>query len=389
MRGGYTFATPLLREAAYAGVGKADLAERHARLARWAAGLSAPAPSLGWTAETSGRVRRRAGGAGDRASPTTVSLRPEAPARSVAPLGVAALGRLARRAIRAGEPGQSADYARARAASPVAARRAADRLVLVSALLQLGRTAEALGRRREGRGRRRRRRRRGEPGPGAHAGRARAPRARRRRTGRPGLGRVPRGRHRGQTSPPERAEVLRRIGMEEYRPRRLREAAEQLRGGAGHRRAVRTTGGPRRGRCRTWPGWPPRSGDFAAADDDADPRGPALRRDGRPRRPGLAARHHGVRPAAGGSAAGGPPAGQRVPAVRRAGRRAVGGRHAAGGRGVRRRRDRRTHHGRPGGPAGLPRVRRDRRRLGSGARAGRARAWSPAASASPTTPSTC
>ena len=52
MRGGYAFATPLLREAAYAGVGKADLADRHARLARWAAGLSAPAPSLGWTADT-------------------------------------------------------------------------------------------------------------------------------------------------------------------------------------------------------------------------------------------------------------------------------------------------------------------------------------------------
>src|SRR6266571_3073432 len=37
IRGGYAFATPLLREAAYAGIGKADLADRHARLARWAA----------------------------------------------------------------------------------------------------------------------------------------------------------------------------------------------------------------------------------------------------------------------------------------------------------------------------------------------------------------
>ena len=36
-RGGFAFATPLLREAAYAGIGKADLAERHAALARWAA----------------------------------------------------------------------------------------------------------------------------------------------------------------------------------------------------------------------------------------------------------------------------------------------------------------------------------------------------------------
>ena len=30
VRGGFAFATPLLREAAYAGVGKADLADRHA-----------------------------------------------------------------------------------------------------------------------------------------------------------------------------------------------------------------------------------------------------------------------------------------------------------------------------------------------------------------------
>ena len=37
IRGGYAFATPLMREAAYAGIGKADLAERHAFLARWAA----------------------------------------------------------------------------------------------------------------------------------------------------------------------------------------------------------------------------------------------------------------------------------------------------------------------------------------------------------------
>src|SRR5439155_17014886 len=37
VRGGYAFATPLMRQAAYAGVGKADLADRHARLVRWAA----------------------------------------------------------------------------------------------------------------------------------------------------------------------------------------------------------------------------------------------------------------------------------------------------------------------------------------------------------------
>ena len=37
VRGGFAFSTPLMREAAYAGIGKADLADRHAYLARWAA----------------------------------------------------------------------------------------------------------------------------------------------------------------------------------------------------------------------------------------------------------------------------------------------------------------------------------------------------------------
>src|SRR5262249_18317734 len=50
-RSGYAFAPPLLREAAYAGVGKADLAERHARLARWAASLPAGRTTEGWTPE--------------------------------------------------------------------------------------------------------------------------------------------------------------------------------------------------------------------------------------------------------------------------------------------------------------------------------------------------
>ena len=143
VRGGYTFATPLLREAAYSGVGKADLADRHARLARWAAGLSVPAPSLGWTVDAldafvADQAERATNLADD------VHLRPEASARSVAPLGVAALGRLARRAISAGEPGRSADYVRREAELAGDTAPAPDRLVLVSALLQLGRTAEAL-----------------------------------------------------------------------------------------------------------------------------------------------------------------------------------------------------------------------------------------------------
>jgi tetratricopeptide (TPR) repeat protein len=152
-RGGFSFATPLLREAAYAGVGKADLADRHARLARWAARLAgsrqrpdddtAPAPNLGWSPETLdafiAEQAERAGGLAD-----AVSLRPDASARAVARLGVAALGRLARRALLAGEPGQAAEFG-------VRARRVAtgelpavDRLSYASALLQLGRAGDAL-----------------------------------------------------------------------------------------------------------------------------------------------------------------------------------------------------------------------------------------------------
>ncbi|MBQ1015755.1 adenylate/guanylate cyclase domain-containing protein, partial [Micromonospora sp. M51] len=44
-RAGYSFATPLMREAAYAGVSKAELAERHAALARWAAPVDDATPS--------------------------------------------------------------------------------------------------------------------------------------------------------------------------------------------------------------------------------------------------------------------------------------------------------------------------------------------------------
>src|SRR5262249_26016919 len=46
-REGYAFATRLMREAAYAGIGKADLAERHALLARWAAASVVDDPNPG------------------------------------------------------------------------------------------------------------------------------------------------------------------------------------------------------------------------------------------------------------------------------------------------------------------------------------------------------
>ncbi|SCE72918.1 Tetratricopeptide repeat-containing protein [Micromonospora viridifaciens] len=145
IRTGYAFATPLMREAAYAGVSKAELAERHAALARWAAPESADAaiPAGGFTEAArddfvAEHVERAA------ALADAVKLRPDAPARAVAPLGVAALGRAARRALRSGEPALAVEYAEratelARDGLPLA-----DQVVHARALLQIGRPGDAL-----------------------------------------------------------------------------------------------------------------------------------------------------------------------------------------------------------------------------------------------------
>ncbi len=220
VRGGYSFATPLLREAAYLGVGKTDLAERHAQLARWAGDLSVPLPSLGWTSEMlDAFVADQAERAANLAD--EVSLRPDAPARLVAPLGVDALGRLARRAIRAGEPGQAASFSERAVALADGQLPAVDRLVYASSLLQLGRTAEALTHAE----------RIGADPAEDPASRARAlilaGRAYR------SVGDTKRGDRAwreslevtsGQELPSERAEALRRIGMEDYLRGQLREA---------------------------------------------------------------------------------------------------------------------------------------------------------------------
>jgi class 3 adenylate cyclase/tetratricopeptide (TPR) repeat protein len=140
IRGGYAFATPLLREAAYAGIGKADLADRHARLARWAAA----GPEFAASAETADafiaeHVERAA------ALADAVGLRPEAEPRAVTPLGVAALGRSARRALGTGEPAQAVQCAGRAAALAGDTLPLADRLVHARALVHMGRSAEALG----------------------------------------------------------------------------------------------------------------------------------------------------------------------------------------------------------------------------------------------------
>ena len=148
IRGGYAFATPLLREAAYAGIGKADLADRHAELARWAASgtgvltsaVTSSTPSAD-AADTfiADHVERAA------ALADAVGLRPEAEPRAVAPLGVTALGRSARRALAAGEPAQAVQYAERAAALAGDTLSLPDELVHARALLQLGRATEALG----------------------------------------------------------------------------------------------------------------------------------------------------------------------------------------------------------------------------------------------------
>jgi class 3 adenylate cyclase/tetratricopeptide (TPR) repeat protein len=151
VRGGYAFATPLLREAAYAGMGKADLAERHAQLARWAAPAAArgggqPAVVDGPVGMTQEAADAFVAEQVERAATLAdaVGLRPDVDARAVSPLGVAALSRSARRAVGSGEPAQAITYLERAAALGADTLPMADRLVNVRALLELGRTGEAL-----------------------------------------------------------------------------------------------------------------------------------------------------------------------------------------------------------------------------------------------------
>ncbi|MDO3703649.1 adenylate/guanylate cyclase domain-containing protein [Micromonospora sp. C28SCA-DRY-2] len=144
-RTGYAFATPLMREAAYAGVSKAELAERHAALARWAslAPADGSAPPGGFTEPArddfvAEHVERAA------ALADAVGLRPDAPARAVVPLGVAALGRAARRSLHLGEPALAVEYADRAAELGRDGVPPADRVVHARALLQVGRPADAL-----------------------------------------------------------------------------------------------------------------------------------------------------------------------------------------------------------------------------------------------------
>src|SRR5690606_36635576 len=140
------------REAAYAGIGKADLADRHAYLARWAAGADprtlrpgadAPAGPSGKSMAARDKFIaehvERAVALADE-----VGLPRDADARSVVPLGVAALGRAAWRALATGEPALATEYGERALALAGENVPPADRLVYARALLQTGRASEAL-----------------------------------------------------------------------------------------------------------------------------------------------------------------------------------------------------------------------------------------------------
>ncbi|WP_203998017.1 adenylate/guanylate cyclase domain-containing protein [Micromonospora lutea] len=149
-RSGYAFATPLMREAAYSGISKAELAERHAALARWAAPVT-EATGTGSTGTGPGGFSESArddfvAEHVERATALAdaVTLRPDAPARAVAPLGVAALGRATRRALHAGEPALAVEYAERAAELARDGVPAVDRVAHARALLQVGRAGDAL-----------------------------------------------------------------------------------------------------------------------------------------------------------------------------------------------------------------------------------------------------
>jgi class 3 adenylate cyclase/tetratricopeptide (TPR) repeat protein len=148
-RGGFAFTTPLMREAAYSGLGKADLSDRHAYLATWAAPETVA--RLGYDAagrlslnenERDAFVATHAECALELAD--AVRIRPDAAVRDVSTLGVAALGRLARRALANIEPAASIAYAERAAAIAKDGLPLSDQLVHARALLRLGRADEAL-----------------------------------------------------------------------------------------------------------------------------------------------------------------------------------------------------------------------------------------------------
>jgi class 3 adenylate cyclase/tetratricopeptide (TPR) repeat protein len=136
--GGYGFVTALMREAAYSGIGHADLAARHARIARWADRSSVRGLS---DVERDEFVARHAERALKLAN--QMMLPPRHQARQVAGLGVGALQRLAERTIALGEPARALELLD-RAGLLLTEPSDELRLLRARALLVSGRPAEAL-----------------------------------------------------------------------------------------------------------------------------------------------------------------------------------------------------------------------------------------------------
>lgn len=276
-RDGYAFATPLLREAAYAGIGKADLAERHAFLARWAASRRAAPPEPKVSRPGAGG-RSGTGKAGlseseqdefvarhvERAATLAdlIGLAPDANPRLVVPLGVAALSAAARRSVSVGEPALAVDYAQRASRLAGSDLSPSDRLVHARALLQHGRPAEA---------------RELAEKVYANAGEVPAIRA--------GALLIIGGAHRALGDPTralqawreahdvasaagltrERADALRRLGMADYLAGRVAKAAERF--GEAYEIAVRAGDGRSQAWSLQYLAWVTTSrGDFAGAD---------------------------------------------------------------------------------------------------------------------------
>jgi class 3 adenylate cyclase/tetratricopeptide (TPR) repeat protein len=140
-RSGYAFATPLMREAVYAGIGRTDLADRHAYLAAWAAGTDPAGAGMTESArdEFVAMHAERAVSLAD-----SVGLRTDAHSRSVAPLGVRALARLATNALAQSEPALAVRSGERAAALGESLLTPSELLIHSRALNQVGRAAEAL-----------------------------------------------------------------------------------------------------------------------------------------------------------------------------------------------------------------------------------------------------
>ena len=218
-----------MREAAYAGVGKADLAERHAALARWAAPVRRPThgrqPWAGSPPTTRGTTSWRRTPSGPPGSPTRSSLRPDAPARAVARSAwPRSAGRPAGRSPPASRPWPSSTPSAPPRWPATACRPPTGWCTPARCCSSAGSPTRWPYAEKIAAERRRR--------PGRPRRRAAAGRAGHRPLGDPArayrLAGGAAGGHRGPTCPAQRAEAMRRLGMADFLARRLRQASSRF-----------------------------------------------------------------------------------------------------------------------------------------------------------------